>query len=61
MLALCLSINTFINCGIHQRKLLEKLFSSYDPAERPVEIEADNLNVEIGICIQQIVELVKFN
>jgi hypothetical protein len=59
IITLCLSFYTFINCGIHQRKLLEKLFSNYDPSERPVENESGNLNISIGICIQQIVELVK--
>lgn len=43
--------------GIHQRKLLEKLFSNYDPTERPVENDNENLNISIGIAIQQIVEL----
>ena len=47
--------------GIHQRKLLDKLFSNYDPTERPVENDMDYLNISIGIAIQQIVELVSYS
>ncbi len=39
---------------------MSKLFSNYDPTERPVEFDNENLNVSVGISIQQIVELVKY-
>lgn len=57
LLVIFLSINLFVHAGLHQRKLLQKLFSSYDPTERPVENDNENLNISIGIAIQQIVEL----
>ena len=44
--------------GVIQKKLLSKLFDNYDTAERPVQNENENLLVSIGLCIQQIVEIV---
>ncbi len=46
-----------VDAGLHQKKLLDKLFSNYDRTERPVEDDKDVLNVEIGMVLQQIVDL----
>jgi hypothetical protein len=41
--------------------LLKKLFDNYDPAERPVVNEEENLDVFVGLSIQQIVDIVIIN
>ena len=50
----------FLNAsaGIHQKRLLRKLFSNYDPNERPVLNDEQVLTVMVGLSIQQIVDLV---
>jgi len=47
----------FVKAGVYQKKLLKKLFSTYDTTERPVPHEHDNLDVSIGLAIQQIVDI----
>ena len=47
----------FFKAGVYQKKLLKKLFSTYDTTERPVTHEHDNLDVSIGLSIQQIVDI----
>ena len=49
-----------IVAGKHQKRLLQTLFKSYDPLERPVENENESLSVEIGLALQQIVDVVSF-
>lgn len=55
-----LSINYFIlnKGGFHQKRLLSRLFKSYDLFERPVLYENERLRVDVGLSIQQIVDLV---
>jgi hypothetical protein len=43
--------------GIHQKRLLETLFKNYNPLERPVQDEMQQLNVSIGMSLQQIVDV----
>jgi len=51
-------LNLFKQGGEHQRKLLEKLFTNYEPLERPVEDDQSSLNVSVGLALQQIVDVV---
>jgi hypothetical protein len=37
--------------------LLRKLFETYDPLERPVENENETLTVNLGLYVQQIVDI----
>lgn len=54
-----LATTTTTKAGIHQKRLLEKLFSNYDPLERPVANDNDTLIVLVGLAIQQIVDVVR--
>ncbi len=51
-------LNLFKKGGEHQKKLLEKLFTNYEPLERPVEDDQSSLNVSVGLALQQIVDVV---
>jgi hypothetical protein len=42
-------LNFFKIGGEHQKKLLEKLFTNYEPLERPVEDDQTSLNVSVKI------------
>ena len=56
--------NLMICCllaGKHQKRLIEKLFKNYDPTERPVANDSENLLVLVGLSIQQIVDIVTIN
>jgi hypothetical protein len=44
--------------GVHQKRLLKKLFINYDSAERPVEKDTESLNVTLALSLQQIVDVV---
>ncbi len=46
-----------VQCGMHQKRLLEKLFQAYDASERPVTNEEDKVEVAVGLSIQQIVDI----
>ena len=48
----------FEDAGIHQRELLAYIFKEYNPLERPVENDANTLNVSVGLSVQQLVHLV---
>lgn len=43
---------------MHQRRLLDMLFENYDSSERPVTNEDDKVTVDVGLSIQQIVDIV---
>ena len=49
-----------IKAGAPQKRLLTNLFKNYNPLERPVENDADSLDVLVGLSIQQIVDIVNF-
>ncbi len=51
----------FIDCSVHQQRLLKKLFSDYDPVERPVKNENDTLEVQVALSVQRLVDLVCIN
>lgn len=42
---------------MHQRRLLDMLFENYDSSERPVTNEDDKVTVDVGLSIQQIVDI----
>ena len=50
-----------ILCGSAERRLLRHLFvdNNYSKHERPVEQEADAVNVRFGITLQQIFDVVR--
>ena len=53
-----MSLNYYgVQCGMHQKRLLDKLFSTYDSSERPVTNEEDKVEVHVGLSIQQIVDI----
>jgi len=43
--------------GPHEKRLLQKLFSSYELSERPVLNESETLNVSVGLSLIQIVDV----
>ncbi len=45
-------------CGKYEKKLLRHLMKDYDNMERPVEDEADPLNLTFGVTLQQIIDVV---
>jgi hypothetical protein len=45
--------------GVDQKRLLAELFRNYNPLERPSLNDSQSLKVELGISIQQIVEVVR--
>lgn len=49
--------NQFVSAGKHQKRLINKLFENYDAMERPVIEETSQVEVQVGLAIQQIVEI----
>ena len=47
----------YLLAGPDQKKLLTKLFENYDHLERPSLKDSESLKVELGLSIQQIVEV----
>ena len=47
-----------ILAGIRQKRLLTGLFKNYNPLERPVENDNESLLVNVGLSLQQIVDIV---
>ena len=45
--------------GVEQKRLLAELFQNYNPLERPTLNDSQSLKVDLGISIQQIVEVVR--
>lgn len=58
ILILQIKLNNNNTAGSDQRRLLQKLFTNYNPLERPSLNETQNLKVELGLSIQQIVDIV---
>ena len=54
---MCFIITNFI-ASLSKRKLLKHLFDDYNTFERPVLNESDTIQVEIGLKVQQIFEIV---
>ena len=52
-----IELSKYKKAGKFERALLSKLFHNYDPTERPIYNDSENLEVTIGFAIQQIVEL----
>jgi len=52
-----LFLSHYVECGVFQRQLLNKLFSNYNPSEVPVVKDGEVLNVSISLSLQQIVDL----
>ncbi|XP_017892843.1 neuronal acetylcholine receptor subunit alpha-7 isoform X1 [Ceratina calcarata] len=44
-------------CGPHEKRLLNKLLSTYNTLERPVVNESETLEVKFGITLQQIIDV----
>ena len=51
-------IFNLILAGIRQKRLLTSLFKNYNPLERPVENDNESLLVNVGLSLQQIVDIV---
>ena len=57
IIIIILSYVNYARAGMHQRRLLDKLFETYDSSERPVTNEEDKVGVVVGLSIQQIVDI----
>ena len=56
----CFFFNLFLfKAGVDQKRLLAGLFKNYNPLERPCLNESQSVRVELGISIQQIVDVVR--
>ena len=53
-----LNLSQYVEGGMHQKKLIRKIFNNYDASERPVANENKNMDVNVGLSIQQIVDIV---
>ena len=48
-----LFLSHYVECGVFQRQLLNKLFSNYNPSEVPVVKDGEVLNVSISFEINK--------
>lgn len=49
---------SFVTCDIFERRLIEFLFTNYDPLARPVINVTQPVEVSLGVILQQIVDVV---
>ena len=47
-----------VQCGPHERRLINDLMDRYQNLERPVFNESEALNLKFGLTLQQIIDVV---
>ena len=47
-----------MQCGPHERRLINDLMAMYQNLERPVFNESEALNLKFGLTLQQIIDVV---
>lgn len=52
---------SFVLCDIQERLLYEKLLKNYNVLVRPAEITSNPVNVQLGMILQQLIDIVSFH
>ena len=50
-----------VDCGTHERRLLNNLLQYYNSLERPVYNESEAVQLRFGLTLQQIIDVVSRN
>jgi hypothetical protein len=45
--------------GMHEKRLIRKLFKDYDKIERPAQNDSHPVRVDFGLTLQQIIDVVR--
>ena len=58
ILIICYLYISGVQCGPHERRLINDLMDRYQNLERPVFNESEALNLKFGLTLQQIIDVV---